>query len=233
MMAVLSCTLCQAQSARTSNLRIEHNVPSGNRQLLKVNFRMDSWGVKGHEIQPILFIDREKGQAHYFADGKQMKQEGNICTPGYENTVFNDFWLGIYNDALNPLPGEHTYWVRILVWDHTLGQWISDNSINATEWVSYTMTGAAPSNNNSGGGYAPIYNNSNNYNNNSGGSASNYNNPATKRTCPICGGSGSCRQCGGTGNRVVNTYRQTHINTCGVCHGTGKCTQCHGSGKTW
>lgn len=67
----------------------------------------------------------------------------------------------------------------------------------------------------------------------SNGSSSNYHNPASKRTCPICNSSGLCRQCNGTGNRVVRTSKANHIDPCGVCYSTGKCQQCHGSGKVF
>lgn len=68
-------------------------------------------------------------------------------------------------------------------------------------------------------------------NNNSGNRTSSYSNPASSRTCPICNGAKTCRQCNGTGRRTVSTRNGNHVTTCGVCHGTGRCTQCHGSGK--
>lgn len=196
---------------------------------------MNCTNARGHELIPVLFIDQAKGQPHYFGNGSQMKQDGPTyrANDTWESTFWNDDgqFIAIYNDHLNMLPGTHEYNARILIYDKTLGHFIGD--IPNIPWITFTMTGAQEANSGSS---------SYNYHyitptpvpapsNNSGGS--NYHNPAEKRQCPICVGTGQCRSCGGTGNRVVSTYKANHIHTCGVCHGTGKCQQCYGSGKVY
>lgn len=203
-----------SQTAKTYNLNIEHNYtdPSNGRKMLKVNFKMYSKGVKGHIIKPVLFVDVEKGVGHTFSDGTPLKYTGGNYTPGYDETWWEENWLGIYNDKLNPLPGNHTYWVRILVWDETLGRYIGD--LNDTEWLSYTMEGSTnPSNSGSNynGGYVPynpyIYGN----------------NP-----CGVCSSSGRCLQCNGSG--ISRNHAPGIVARCGYCGGTGYCATCGGRG---
>lgn len=43
--------------------------------------------------------------------------------------------------------------------------------------------------------------------------------------CSVCGGTGKCKTCGGSG---VNEYAKNK--RCGVCRGTGKCAGCKGRG---
>jgi len=65
-------------------------------------------------------------------------------------------------------------------------------------------------------------------------------------TCIYCGGSGKCRDCGGTGTkseRSVYDQRREMTQTgpamtdgvtvvrCGACSGSGKCNACRGTGK--
>lgn len=45
------------------------------------------------------------------------------------------------------------------------------------------------------------------------------------QTCGICGGTGRCSECGGSG---ISHFAHDHI--CGACNGNGKCTTCAGKG---
>jgi hypothetical protein len=51
--------------------------------------------------------------------------------------------------------------------------------------------------------------------------------------CPICGGSGICAPCEGTGY-LKRTFSQSGTNpadACTTCGATGKCQTCDGTGK--
>lgn len=211
---LLLFSICaQSQDARAYNLRIEHNaLDSNGRKLLKVSFNMKCSGVKGHTLKPVLFIDREKGVAHYFDDGKQMKWEGSDYYATYDDTYWEGggHWLGIYNDRLNPLPGTNIYHARILIWDVTLGRYIGN--LNDTEWVAFYNTGAQSSNNGGGANYYVLPT------------------PQTPTTnpCGVCSSSGKCSTCYGRGispNHAAGIYAN-----CGACGGTGRCSTCRGLG---
>lgn len=234
--AILICTVLQAnaQWARANNLRVIHNFDDNGRQMLKVCYTLESHGLQGHTIIPVLFIDREKGVSHYFKDGKQMKQDGKQYYVAYPDTYWNGDgqFIGIYNDHLNPLPGKNTYNLRILVWDSTTSIWVSNGDINATDWQSYEMTGAAQGFIPGSSGllidntYCPIigpYTPPDN--SNSGGSYNRHN-----ASCAGCNGTGICRHCGGTGHKTSTrigggTYQ------CSSCNGSGRCPSCHGTGN--
>ena len=51
------------------------------------------------------------------------------------------------------------------------------------------------------------------------------------KTCDVCGGSGKCKDCGGTAQRKCNHCNGTGYLECDDCHGTGKslCQGCHGT----
>ena len=70
------------------------------------------------------------------------------------------------------------------------------------------------------------------------GNDSRYNNPnnSNYNTCRICGGSGICTSCGGTGGEWRDTGYYTGSNTkswidCGSCRGSKQCFNCFGTGR--
>lgn len=66
--------------------------------------------------------------------------------------------------------------------------------------------------------------------------SSNSNNGTTNNKCRICGGTGICTSCGGTGGHLENTGYYTGNNiqswiNCGSCRGNKKCFNCYGTGR--
>lgn len=170
-----------AQTAKAHSLQMTHNYvdPNNGRKMLKVNFKMEAHGLAGHTLKPVLFIDVNKGSGHKFANGSPMKQEGCDFYVQWNDTYWNsgDAFLGIYNDSLNPLPGKHTYWGRILIWDTNTGRYLPP--LDGTEWFSYDMTGSGGSASDGGGIYIPpVYN---------GGPT----------PCGVCHQTGRCATCAG------------------------------------
>ncbi|MCH5240645.1 MAG: hypothetical protein J1F38_10510 [Muribaculaceae bacterium] len=80
------------------------------------------------------------------------------------------------------------------------------------------------------GGYVP------NYNYNSGGSSSSSSSSSVYTTCRICGGSGVCTSCHGSGGEWRDTGYYTGSGSkswidCPSCRGNKKCFNCYGTGK--
>lgn len=235
--AMLATLAASGQRVEVSELRLEHNVSTPEGPMLKMCFRMSAHNLLGHKIIPKLFIDRAPGVSHYWANGGQMVQDGVRYEPNYVDCYWNDVqWIGIYNKALNPLPGTQTYNARVLVWDETAGRYVTDNS--KVPWVSFTNTGVAQANNagvstsmqyvygqrmvdkttiNIPGvnTVVPYTNTTTTVNKNTGGNSK-------IKSCRSCGGSGRCVFCGGGG-------KSSHTGgDCPTCRGSGWCIYCHG-----
>ena len=76
------------------------------------------------------------------------------------------------------------------------------------------------------------YNNYNSYNSNSSSSSSS---SSTRSTCRICGGSGVCTSCNGSGGHWEDTGYYTGSGSkswinCPSCNGSKKCFNCYGTG---
>jgi len=60
---------------------------------------------------------------HQFPDGSEMCSVSNVVQCKWDTTYTNDgWWLGIYNDRLNPLPGKNVYRTQIEAKDETTGK---------------------------------------------------------------------------------------------------------------
>lgn len=210
----VSAYVAVAQSAKAYNVTLHHNVidESNGRAMLKVSYKLTCSGVQGHTLVPVLFIDRERGVGHKFANGSVMKQDGPRYYAEYPTTYWqgDGQFIAIYNDQLNPLPGTHTYNARILVWDCNLQCYIGD--LNDTEWVSFKNTGNSPSApSNYGGGYVPYVPQA-----------------PQQNPCGVCNQSGRCSICGGSG--LSPNHAPGILARCGGCGGSGKCPTCGGRG---
>lgn len=129
----------QAQSASFSNIRLEHNVPTGDgRTMLQFHYTMTVNGALGHKVHAVMFVDTPQGVGHHFSDGKVMKVDHNsTLNCSWETTVTSgDWWVGIYTDVLNPKPGKNTYYTRLGAWDETTRQYIG-----WSDFIAYDMTG--------------------------------------------------------------------------------------------
>lgn len=128
----------QAQSASFSNIRLEHNVPSGDgRTVLQFHYTMTVNGALGHKVHAVMFVDIPRGVGHHFADGKVMMAESTTVNCTLESIMTTgDWWVGIYTDMLNPWPGNYTYYTRLGAWDETIGQYIG-----WSDFLEYSMVG--------------------------------------------------------------------------------------------
>ncbi len=157
---------------------------------------------------------------------------GTLTLPSGERYISPED-VGGFDENLNP--GSYVCYFsndgNVYAQSYTNGQLKSSTLITAKYYLNGPYIVFPNSGSNSGG----YYNNPSPAPNPGSSSSvtSDYHNPATKRQCTICNGTGKCTHCGGTGNRVVSTFHGNHINPCGVCHSTGTCQTCHGSGKTF
>ncbi|MBP3849359.1 MAG: leucine-rich repeat protein [Prevotella sp.] len=128
----------QTASVKFSNLRLTYDQidAKNGRKMLQVHYTLRVDGLQGHTLVPVLAIEIPQGTFHKFADGNDMKAEGNQLTCNYQSTTFNGQWQAIYIDALNPLPGKRTYYARIYLVDLTLRKQIA-----ASEYLTFTNTG--------------------------------------------------------------------------------------------
>ena len=135
---ILQGSTQQAASVRFSNLRLTYDQIDANsgRKMLQIHYTLRVDGLQGHTLVPVLAIEIPQGTFHKFADGNDMKAEGSHLTCSYQSTIFSGQWQAIYIDALNPLPGNRTYYARIYLVDLTVRKQIA-----ASEYLTFTNTG--------------------------------------------------------------------------------------------
>jgi hypothetical protein len=127
-----------AQSVTFSDLRLEHNAPDNSgRNMLQFHYSVTVTGCQGHDVRLYMWVDIPQGVTHYYADGNKMISQSNNLHCSWETTNFQNGWIGIYNDQLNPKPGKNTYYTRLGAWDETLGQYIG-----WSDFLSFENTGS-------------------------------------------------------------------------------------------
>lgn len=219
-----------AQSVTFSDIRLEHNVPDNSgRKMLQFHYSMTVMGCQGHDVRVYMWVDIPQGVTHYYANGNKMISQSNNLHCSWETTNFQNGWIGIYNDQLNPRPGKNTYYTRLGAWDETLKRYIG-----WSDFLSFTNTGSGSDNHQELCYWCK-----------------------GKRSCTICYGVGyftptllctschgtkMCAHCYGTGYEpiinqpIINnqpvppTYTREKIE-CVDCKGSGKCTWCAGRGE--
>lgn len=117
---------CEAQRVMfwKTALRTDQLDNSTNRQMIQYFYTLVVDHAQGHTVVPYIAIELENGNFHKFAGGEDILAAGNELSCSYQTTHFYDQWQAVYLDALNPLPGTNTYYVRIYVYDSTINQWI-------------------------------------------------------------------------------------------------------------
>ena len=128
-------------SVQFSNMRLTYDQkdPSNGRTMLQIHYTLTVNGLQGHKLVPVLAIEIPQGTFHKFANGNDMKHEGNQLTCTYQSTVFKGQWQAIYVDALNPLPGKNNYYARIYLVDMTLQRQIAQS-----DYLPFSNTGEQP-----------------------------------------------------------------------------------------
>ena len=107
---ITSCTISN------ESLRWDQTDQSG-RRILQFYFDISFNGMKGKNLQVMLAIEYPQGTYYHYANGQYMVHSGQPFRCNDDISRLNGQWLGIYVDALNPMPGKHTYYARIYVFD--------------------------------------------------------------------------------------------------------------------
>lgn len=124
------------KKATFKNCFLEFNVENKGKNMLKCNYTLNVTGEKDKEVKLVMYVETPKGNPHTFKNGHKMMVE-SVYKISYDNSNLKNKWLGIYNDSLNPLPGKHTYYIRIVAYDKATGK-----AIGQSEYMEFTMTGA-------------------------------------------------------------------------------------------
>ena len=121
------CSISHSANVNFTNMRLTYDQidPNNGRTMLQLHYTLTVTGLQGHTLVPVLAVEIPQGTFHHFADGGEMKVEGNQLRCNYPSTTFNNQWQAVYIDVLNPLPGKRTYYARIYLIDITLGRQIA------------------------------------------------------------------------------------------------------------
>lgn len=204
---LLSAEELHAQSVTFTSCELRHNVPQRDgKKMIQMHVSMKATDCYGHQLRAYMFVDIPKGTGHHFANGKKMITSRPLyCN---SNNCNLNYWLGFFNNDLNPLPGKRTYYTRILVKDESLNRWIG-----SSDFRSFNNTGRQVQ--------SSQRNNNNTHNNGQARSSI----PAGMERCEICYGRGvvyDCEVCNGTG------YWEGY-GSCPICS-NGYCHACNGRG---
>lgn len=200
-----------AQSGTLTYLRTDYNKIINGQKWCTFHFKVNVIGLKGKEIKVIIYIEHPKGTGVPDLNGSYKTYDGKVSangtgTPGYDDTIYNDFVVNIPNSEIHPLPGENTYYVEALLW-------YGDKVLDRTYCDTFTMSGPSKS---------PARN--------SGSSGVYYTPPVSNSyPCGVCGGTGRCSNCGGSG--ISPNHAPGIRANCGACGGTGICATCRGRGS--
>ena len=93
------------------------------------SFHLDFILPEAHDLKLVCALETDKhGRRHHFADGREMIKEhywknDKKWVSGYLNVC-----MGFDYDEINPLPGKHTYYMHIYVYDGNTGKYITESS---------------------------------------------------------------------------------------------------------
>lgn len=118
---ITSCTISN------ESLRWDQTDQAGQR-ILQYYFDIDFYGMKGKNLQVMLAIEYPQGTYYRYANGQPMVYSGQPFRCNDDISSFKGQWLGIYVNALNPMPGRHTYYARIYVFDVDSKECIANSS---------------------------------------------------------------------------------------------------------
>jgi hypothetical protein len=123
------------RTAIFSDCWLEHNVVNDGKKMIKCHYSANIYGAAGHQVKLVMSIECPKGERHYGTKGRPVEYSKTFDN-NYDNTAYRDKWIGIYNNSINPLPGKHTYYVRLTFYDLTTGEFLGES-----DCMSFTMTG--------------------------------------------------------------------------------------------
>ena len=83
---------------------------------------------EAHDLKLVCAVETDKsGRRHHFADGSEMINEYYYKNENKWVSGYLDLRMGFDHDEINPLPGKHTYYVRIYVYDGNTGKYLGES----------------------------------------------------------------------------------------------------------
>ncbi len=247
---LLLCTAADIYGATATieKVWLEHGTKVNNRYVMKVHSKFTVNNGKGEKMYMCVWLKGPSGNWHKMNNAWTSKQgasyKAESITPRYDSSEWKDYWMDIYTDDLNLLPGKNSYKVVVTI-NH------NGNIIAQSDPVSFEGTGNQNSSyNNSNSGS----NSNRNSGNNSGGVQTwreelgyggfvivkKFPNGYIMRTryrfCPNCNGTQVCGNCRGTGMCPICNGQGGIISAgygnyypCYSCQSSGRCMFCHGN----
>lgn len=125
------------------NCKLEENAKgSDGATYLRFHYSCAIKGAKGHELRKVITVETPKGTMHRKKDGTPMEwYSDQPLLIDSDNSDIKDRYYGINYKTLNLLPGKHTYYARMKIYDKGTGE-----LIGTSPYLTYTMTGNTDSN---------------------------------------------------------------------------------------
>lgn len=263
---VLNTFEVYCETADFQKIWLEHNIMHNSQKCLAIKVEVVVSYLNGENIEFVAFVDTPKGVGHKDKNNNYRNQEGNVCVSSTDKSIYDHcrweaYTLYLPNDEIHPLPGTHTYFVRVFAFH-------KGSPIGHSEFVSFDMTGQVEtatvqgevcSNCNGTGkvlcGFCKgkghfVYQHFSSYPPFSylKDDVCHHCNQTGKIICTWCNGTGRKSQSADSGNfygggnsstfyensSSGNSSSNSNVYTkCNSCGGTGVCPRCHGSKGTW
>ena len=102
---------------------VENGIPA-----VTYSFHLDFILPEAHDLKLVCAVETDKhGRRHHFADGKEMIKEHYWKNDTKWKYGYLNVRMGFDHDEINPLPGKHTYYMRIYVYDGNTGKFIAES----------------------------------------------------------------------------------------------------------
>ena len=111
-----------AASATIDRIWLEHNVSQDGQTGLRIHLDFTVWDMQGQQGEAVAYFESPKGVGVKDLDRRYYTTDGNVSTserftPSYPGTEYSDFTLFIPNEQLHLLPGSHTYYCQVCLFD--------------------------------------------------------------------------------------------------------------------
>ncbi len=111
-----------AASATIDRIWLEHNVSQDGQTGLRIHLKFTVWDMQGQQGEAVAYFESPKGVGVKDLNRRYYTTDGNVCTserftPSYPGSEYSDFTLFIPNEELHLLPGSHTYYCQVFLFD--------------------------------------------------------------------------------------------------------------------
>lgn len=129
-----------AASATIDRIWLEHNISQDGQTGLRIHLTFTVWDMQGQQGEAVAYIESPKGVGVKDLNRRYYTTDGNVCTsehftPSYPGTEYSDFTLFIPNEELHLLPGSHTYYCQVCLFD------AQGNDIAYSDYAEFEGTG--------------------------------------------------------------------------------------------